>query len=152
MPPHQGSSSSLCSVAKSCPTLWDPMDFSPPGSSVHGILQARILEWVAIFSSRGSSWPRDWAPVSCTSRPVLYHWATWEAKDLPIITLFGCTWVLEAEIATIEMWRCSLICPGSQEVLGSKSACVWFQCVFLIHMPQCFSGTEFYLVSFLVFL
>ena len=44
---------------------WDPMDCSPPGSSVHGILQARTLEWVAIPSSRGSSWPRDPTRVSC---------------------------------------------------------------------------------------
>ena len=43
------------------------MDCSPPGSSVHGILQARILEWVAMPSSRGSSWPRDWTQVSCTT-------------------------------------------------------------------------------------
>ena len=48
-----------CSVLKSCLTLWDPVDCSPSSSSVHGILQARILEWVAIFSSRGSSWPKD---------------------------------------------------------------------------------------------
>ena len=40
-------------VAQSCPTPWDPMDYSPPGSAVHGILQARILEWVAISLSRG---------------------------------------------------------------------------------------------------
>ena len=40
-------------VAQSCPTLCDPVDYSPPGSSIHGILQARILEWVAIFFSRG---------------------------------------------------------------------------------------------------
>ena len=43
----------------SCLTLWNPMDTSPPGSSVHGSLQARILEWVAMPFSRGSSWPRD---------------------------------------------------------------------------------------------
>ena len=49
-----------CSVAKSCPTLCDPMDCSPPGSSVHGIYQARILEWVAISSPKGSPQPRDW--------------------------------------------------------------------------------------------
>ena len=49
----------LCSVAKSFVTLCDPGDCSPPGSSVHGILQQRILEWVAISSSRGSSRPRD---------------------------------------------------------------------------------------------
>ena len=46
-------------VAQSCPTLCNPMDYSPPGSSVHGILQARILEWVAISFSRGSSEPRS---------------------------------------------------------------------------------------------
>ena len=56
--------------------LRDPMDCSPPGSSVHGVLQARILEWVATPSSRGSSRPRDRAPlsyVSCVGRQVLYH-------------------------------------------------------------------------------
>ena len=44
-------------VTQSSPTLCDPLDYSPPGSSVHGILQARILEWVAISFSKGSSWP-----------------------------------------------------------------------------------------------
>ena len=58
---------------QSCPTLCDPMDCSPPGSSVHGILQARTLEWVAMTSSRGSSWPRDWTQVSCIGRQFLYH-------------------------------------------------------------------------------
>ena len=56
--------------------LYDPMDHSPPGSSVHGILQARILEWVAMPSSRGSSWSRDWTRISYISwidRRVLYH-------------------------------------------------------------------------------
>ena len=62
----------LCICAKSpqsCPTLCDPMDCSPPGSSVRGILQARILEWVAMPFSRGSSQPRDQIYVSC-----LLHW------------------------------------------------------------------------------
>ena len=58
-----GSARSLCclcvSVTQSCLSLCDPIDCSPPGSSVHGILQARILEWVAIPYSRGSSRPRD---------------------------------------------------------------------------------------------
>ena len=58
--------------------LCDPTDCSPPGSSVHGILQARILEWVAISSSRGSSWPRDQNYISCISKWILYHRATWE--------------------------------------------------------------------------
>ena len=51
-------------VAQSCPTLCDPMDCSLPGFSVHGIFQARILEWVAISFSRKSSQPRDWTRVS----------------------------------------------------------------------------------------
>ena len=71
----------LCSVAQSCPSLCDPMDRSPPGSSVHGILQARILEWVAIPFSRGSSQPRDLTHVSCVGRQILYHCATWEARE-----------------------------------------------------------------------
>ena len=54
-------------VAQLCLTLCDPMDCSPPGSSVHGILQARILEWVVISFSRGSSQPRDQTWVSYTA-------------------------------------------------------------------------------------
>ena len=50
---------------QSCLTLCNPIDCSLPGSSVHGILQARTLEWVAMPSSRGSSWPRDWTCISC---------------------------------------------------------------------------------------
>ena len=52
-------------VAQSCLTLWDPMDGSPQGSSIHGILQWRILQWVAISFYRGSSWPGDgiWSPT-----------------------------------------------------------------------------------------
>ena len=52
-------------VTQSCPTLCNPTDCSLPGSSIRGIFQARILEWVAISLSRGSSWPRDRTPVSC---------------------------------------------------------------------------------------
>ena len=65
------------SVTQSCPTLCDPKDCSPPGSSVHGIVQARILEWFAIPFSRGSSWPRDqtWvfynAGIFLTTEPSL---------------------------------------------------------------------------------
>ena len=60
-----------------CPTLWNPMDCSPPGSPVRGIFQARILEWVATPSSKGSSWPRDQTRISYVSyidRQVLYYW------------------------------------------------------------------------------
>ena len=55
------------------------MDCSPLGSSVYGIFWAKILEWVAIPFSRGSSWPRDQTCVSCNDRQILYHWGTCEA-------------------------------------------------------------------------
>ena len=71
-----------CSIAQSYMTLCDSMDCSPPGPSIHGTFQARILEWVAISYSRGSSRPRDQTHdsyVSCTGRQTLYHCASWEA-------------------------------------------------------------------------
>ena len=63
-------------VAQLCLTLCDPMDCSPPGSSVHGIFHTRILEWVAISFSRGRT------HGSCTGERILYHWATWQAQCL----------------------------------------------------------------------
>ena len=57
-----------------------PMDCSPPGSSVRGFSQARILEWVAISFSRASCWLRDWTQISCNSG--LYHWATRESHHV----------------------------------------------------------------------
>ena len=68
--------------ALSCLTLCDPMDCSLPGSFVHGTFQARTLEWISIFFSRGSSLTRDWNRVSCVSsigRGILYHYAACEA-------------------------------------------------------------------------
>ena len=83
---HQGSSTqSVCVcvcvcvcawVVQSCPTLCDLMNYSPPGFSVHGILQARILEWIATPFSRGSSRPRDRTLVSCTAGRFFTVWAT----------------------------------------------------------------------------
>ena len=69
-----------CSVAQSCPTLCNPMDCSPPGSSVHGALQGRTLEWVAMPSSRGSSRPRDRTLISCTAGGFCTHGAPCEAS------------------------------------------------------------------------
>ena len=67
-------------VAQSCPTLCNPTDYSLQGTSVHGILQARILKWVAIPFSRGSSQPRDWTCVSCMAGRFFTIWATREAN------------------------------------------------------------------------
>ena len=63
-------------VVQSCLTLCDPKDRSPPGTSVHGIIQARALEWVTISSSMGSSQPRYWIQVSCTAGRFFTVWAT----------------------------------------------------------------------------
>ena len=63
-------------VTQSCPTLWDPVHCSPPGSSVHRILQARILQWIAIPFSRVSSWPRDRTRISHIEGRFFTIWAT----------------------------------------------------------------------------
>ena len=68
-------------VTQLCLTLCNLMDYT-----VHGILQARIPEWVAFTFSRAFSQPRDWTQVSCIGRQILYHWATWEAL-LPLLTV-----------------------------------------------------------------
>ena len=72
-------SESECEVSQSCPTLCDDMDCSLPGSSVHGIFQARILEWVAISFSRGSSPPRDRTWVS---HIVGKHFTVWTTREI----------------------------------------------------------------------
>ena len=67
-------------VTQSYPTLFNPMDYRPPGSSAHGILQARILEWAAISSFRESSLPSYWTQVSCIAGRFSTIWATREAQ------------------------------------------------------------------------
>ena len=91
-----------------CPILCDPMDCRPPGSSVHGILQARILEWVAIPFSRGYSQPRDQTRIACIGGWILYWWATWEVHYFTLIIcrysllvththVISCTMVLDSQ-------------------------------------------------------
>ena len=83
----------------SCVQLFcDPIDCILPGSSVHGICQARILEWVAISFSRGSSQPRGQTQVSiisCASRQILYHGATKEAQMVKMVDYFLCFTTIE---------------------------------------------------------
>ena len=96
------------SVAQSCLILYDPMDCSPPGSSVHGILRARILVWVTISSSRGASWCRDRVPVSCgfcTGGQILYHWVTWEVPSIYHIHFHPWFWYLGiTNFGKLEIW------------------------------------------------
>jgi len=79
-------------VAQSCSTLCDPMDCFLPVSSVHGILQARLLEWVAISFSRGSSQPRDQTQVSCIAGGFFTVWTTREVKfsESHLFSVTGC--------------------------------------------------------------
>ena len=73
-------------VAQSCPTLCDPMDCSPPGSSAHGILQAEIFERAAIPFSRATSWPRYRTQVSCITGWFFIVWATRKATEIQKIS------------------------------------------------------------------
>ena len=73
--------------AQLCPTLCRPMDCNLLGSSVHGMFQERILEWVAISSFRMSFQPRDWTSISWIGRQILYYWATWEAPYTCLLLL-----------------------------------------------------------------
>ena len=89
-------------VVHSYPTLCGPMDCSLPGSSILGILQARVLEWVAISFSRGSSWPRDWTQVSCIAGRFFTNWATREALVSGFITIQ----VTEVPLCFSSIWWC----------------------------------------------
>ena len=90
----------VCLSAKSlqfCPTVCNPMSYSPPGSSVHGILQIRILEWVVISFLRGSSRPRDQTPVSyfsCIGKWILYHQCYLESPSIIMCSLL-LLWILK---------------------------------------------------------
>ena len=84
-----------------CQILCSPMYCSLPGSSVHGTFQVRILEWVAMPSSRGSSQPRNWAHVSGTAGGFFIHWATWEGLSMsltpnkcPTLQILPQSWLL----------------------------------------------------------
>ena len=103
----------VCSLAQSCLTLCGPMGCSPPGSIVHEIFQARILQWVAISYSRGSSEPRDRnqvSRVSCIGSQILYHCTTWEAVNsvqaFSHVQLFATPWTVarQASMSITNSW------------------------------------------------
>ena len=82
----------VCLVAQPCPTLCDPLDCGPPGSSVCGIFQARLLGYIfllhGIFPAQGSN-PRHF--VSCTGHQILHHCTTWKARTPHLILPFACS-------------------------------------------------------------
>ena len=79
-----GQQATVVSVVQLCPTLCDPIGCSPPGAFVHGISQARILQWVAIASSRASPQPRDQTRISGIGRQLLYHQSTRETASVRV--------------------------------------------------------------------
>ena len=101
-----------CFVAQSCPTLCDPVDCSPQSSSVHGILQARIPEWVAMPSSTRSSRPRDRTHVSCgfcIGRPILCHWHRLESTPLTPVHIYPLFFGFPSQVPTEH--RAELLAP-----------------------------------------
>ena len=94
-------------------TLCNPMDYNPPGSSVHGVFQARKVEWVAISYSRGSSQSWDRVCVSCIDG-ILYYCITWEAHGGILLSYkkkmpFAATW-MNLEITILSQTKRNIIC------------------------------------------
>ena len=124
--------------------LCNPMDCSRPGSSVHGILQARILEWVAISSSRGSSWHRDrtWISyVSCMGRQVFTTSATWEAPRQWQSSASETPLISTSSLASPPTW--SFICLSvtsalNSQLLGSTPLCLM---ILSTHIALIFSSS-----------
>ena len=125
-------------VAQSCPTLSDPMDCSPPGSSVHGISQARVLEWVAIPFSRISSWPRDRTQVSHIADRFFTIWVTREApymhklslllklhQKIQLITLLFSCWVMQSWNGWSTDTNCASRVPGWGPELVHNQVCLF---------------------------
>ena len=127
--PHWLLQESESEVAQLCATLCDPMDGSPPGSSVHGIFRATVLEWVAVSFSRGSSRPRDWTQVYRVIGIHFSIWATTEAELLQKcrLKLIGIIshqseWPLSKSLQTVNL--------GRGWGYGKKGTllCSWWEC------------------------
>ena len=120
-------------VAQLCPTLCDPMDFRSPGSSVHGILQARILKWVAIPFSGESSWPRGWTWVSFIADRLFFghtpHLVRSQFSDQGLNPGF-LHWEVQSPVGCQEIFLCVCIyvCPFlsiEKEMATHSSILAW---------------------------
>ena len=122
----------LVLVAQSCLTLCDPMDCSLPGFSVHGILQARMLQGVAISFSKGSSFCRDWTCASCICRQILYHWATRKALigEYSVLIL---TTLLTLKVEKFHIKFQSSVLLSSWEEMATFNLCSYWHS----HCPVC---------------
>ena len=132
----------------SCLTLCSPVDCNLSGSSVHGIFQASILEWVAISYSRGSSWPKDWnfiSFISCICRPILYRCTIWE----PERTCFKYSHWLYNKVTFLNLKKGSLT-SESNPVSINWSYTDWLL-IYLINFSYLFLFQQFAIVTCLVF-
>ena len=109
-----------CSFTQLCLTLCCPMDCIWLDSSVHGIFQAIIEEWVATASSRDSSWPRDWTHISYIGRWILYQWANWKALHFNLVTSLR---AITLNIAILRHWELGLQRMNLREILLSPNKC-----------------------------
>ena len=104
----------------SCPSLFNPLNCSPLGSSVHEIPQARVLEWIAMLSSRGSFQPRDLTQVSLIAGRFFTSWATWEA-----LSILEVKWSKIHSVMSNSLWPHELYSswnsPGQNTGMGSLS-------------------------------
>ena len=112
-------------VSQSCPTLCDPMDCSLPGSSVHGIFQARVLEWVAISFSRGSSWPGNWTQVSHIAGRRFTIWATREALSANQVLGENHLDILSSDWLTHKYKSWSMACRCLHIIEGNACGLFW---------------------------
>ena len=110
---------SVCIITQSCLTLCDPLDCSPPGSSVHGILQARISGWVAYPFSSGSSQPRDWTQVFCIAGGFFTSWATREALIIVACCNIMC-FVIQLCLTLCDPMDCSPPDPSVHGILQAR--------------------------------
>ena len=111
-------------VDQLCPTLCDPIDCNPPGSCVLGTLQARVLKWVVISFSNGSSWPRDRPRVSCTAGGFFIVWATGKPSHL------GNTYQNKDELLLHSRWVCVWLLSVMRDTLwphrlAYQTLCPW---------------------------
>ena len=106
-------------VTQSCPILCDPIDCSPPGSSVHGILQARTVEWAVFSYSRGSFQTRAWTQVSCTESRLFTIWAT--RADLHSIQYYAICFLLLKAL----LWGQSMISTQYMVLSGHNQEQFW---------------------------
>ena len=154
-------------VAQLCLTLCSPINCSPPGSSVHGIFQARILECVAVSFSRVSSWPRDRTCVSSIDRQILYNLDTWEAHLVTKYTqlyMYMCICILvyvcsmktytilclgKHVARTVLLWKMSQWLSTAWSGCGNGCSQTGLLCEFLLHECCSFEPPVTLAVSFL---